>query len=540
MNSMRWTLDHVRAMARTVADCAAMLQCDGVYGQSERLVAWRRDRRFCRWGSRFAQSTLTRRRDPGLASADAVTLFRFGDGCAVGARVGGGCVHLRPDVMHDGVASAHAGGVGLGDGDLMPLCGKLAESVRPHSRFDDDVATGGAGFGKSWRFQGRLQVHAVVGDVGDELGVGERLIRAAHDAEADVQIVLLHKTGNDRMERPFAGRQGVGLRLVEAETAAAVVEMETHAIDGDPGGPEAGDALDPRGNVAFTIDDAEIGRVARCWRMAGLDGAVRFIGVDQLGALRGVGFRDHALGGDLDDAGIGDVFEVGIGELHGFDFAMEFKGTERRGRLESFQNIEHRQRGEALAVGRNFVYAPAPVRGRDGCDPLGLESGEIVFGKEAAELAGFGEDGIGNFAIIKGAGAAVGQDAHGLGEIGIFVNLADGGDFAVRVENAGALRVFADEFGIPDAAHHFLDREAVASEPDGGGEQFVPGELAVFFVHRLPAADAAGDGDRVNAGRIHFLEALGLEGFNGHGARGGAAGIEAGNLAGFRIAVHDE
>ena len=48
-------------------------------------------------------------------------LLGLRDGGTVGSRVGGGGIHLGFCVVHDGVAAAHAGAVGLGDGDLMPF-----------------------------------------------------------------------------------------------------------------------------------------------------------------------------------------------------------------------------------------------------------------------------------------------------------------------------------------------------------------------------------------------------------------------------------
>ncbi len=192
----------------------------------------------------------------------AAQLLGFGDGRAVGAGVAGGGVYLGLAVVHDGVAAAHSCGVGLGDGDLMALRGQLAEGVEADSAFDDDVAAGGSGFGEARGFEGGLEVHAVIGNVAGELGVGEGLVGAAHDAEADGQVPLFHHAGDDRMEGPFAGGEGVGGRLVEAEAAAAVVEMEAHAVHHDAGGPHAGDALDPAGDVAVFVDHREVRRVA--------------------------------------------------------------------------------------------------------------------------------------------------------------------------------------------------------------------------------------------------------------------------------------
>ena len=77
--------------------------------------------------------------------------------------------------------------------DLVAALGKLLQGAGGHARFNRDVAAGGVALGEARRFQRRLQVHAVIDDIGDELRVRQRLIRAAHDAEADVLVAALHE-----------------------------------------------------------------------------------------------------------------------------------------------------------------------------------------------------------------------------------------------------------------------------------------------------------------------------------------------------------
>ena len=49
----------------------------------------------------------------------------------------------------------------------------------------------------------------VIDDVGDELRVRLRLVQSAHDAEADVHVVLLHEPRNDGVERALPRREHV-------------------------------------------------------------------------------------------------------------------------------------------------------------------------------------------------------------------------------------------------------------------------------------------------------------------------------------------
>ena len=51
--------------------------------------------------------------------------------------------------------------------------------------------------GETGLLQRLLDVHVVVGNVGDELRVSQRLVGSAHDAETDVLIPTFHESWND-------------------------------------------------------------------------------------------------------------------------------------------------------------------------------------------------------------------------------------------------------------------------------------------------------------------------------------------------------
>ena len=80
-----------------------------------------------------------------------------------------------------------------------------------HAIFDRNVAAGGIALGEARRFQRRLNVHPVIDDIGDELRVRQRLVRPAHDAEADMLIAAFHESRNDGVERPLAAGEHVGM-----------------------------------------------------------------------------------------------------------------------------------------------------------------------------------------------------------------------------------------------------------------------------------------------------------------------------------------
>ena len=105
---------------------------------------------------------------------------------------------------------------------------RLARGLR-HQRLDVDVAAAERSLREAARLERLLDVEAVVGDVGDELRVRLRLVEAAHDAEADLHVALLHERRDDRVQRPLARRERVRVAVFEREQRAAVVQHEAGA-----------------------------------------------------------------------------------------------------------------------------------------------------------------------------------------------------------------------------------------------------------------------------------------------------------------------
>src|SRR3954451_24045176 len=90
--------------------------------------------------------------------------------------------------------------------EVVAAGGEGVADVGGDAVLDEEVATAPGGFGEARGFERELDVHAVVDDVGDELRVGLCLVETAHDAEADVDAVLLHEGRDDGVEGAFAGR----------------------------------------------------------------------------------------------------------------------------------------------------------------------------------------------------------------------------------------------------------------------------------------------------------------------------------------------
>ena len=118
----------------------------------------------------------------------------------------------------------------------------------------------------------------------------------------------------------------------------------------------------PSYDVAIAIYGSQIGGVAR-WRAVGHI-AVGVIWVDLLGTFLSILLRQQSFDRDLGEPRVGIVMlKVGVGQLHGFDFLMEFRDAEwtvSRG-LCSFHDVEHFECSHALAVGRKFVDSPVTV-----------------------------------------------------------------------------------------------------------------------------------------------------------------------------------
>src|SRR5580700_6450713 len=77
----------------------------------------------------------------------------------------------------------------------------------------------------------------------------------------------------------------------------------------------------------------------------------------------------------------------------------------------------------------------------------------------------------------------------------------------------------------------------MAGVEDGGSKQVAPRQLAKTVMKLLPAIDRAGNGDRVDAELRHLRNAFGIEVLDGECFGRPAAGIQAIELAGFRIVV---
>src|SRR3990172_3290669 len=137
------------------------------------------------------------------------------EGGAVFARVGSAVIDPRGEIALDSLAAAHIRRESPEQLNLVAAGGELGANAFRDARLHLHVAAGKGGLGEAGGFEGLLDVHAEVHQVGDELCVGLGLVPAAHDAEGDADVALFEKGGNDGVERTLAAGECVGRCRVE-------------------------------------------------------------------------------------------------------------------------------------------------------------------------------------------------------------------------------------------------------------------------------------------------------------------------------------
>ena len=112
---------------------------------------------------------------------------------------------------------------------------------------------------------------------------------------------------DDGVVGPFPRGVRVGVRGVEAEVRAAVLQREAAAPGDDAGAETAVVAVDEAAAVAVLVCDGEVDGVALvvCGTAVG-EGVGGFVGVEEVGARGEVGAGDEGAGGDVGAGGVRD------------------------------------------------------------------------------------------------------------------------------------------------------------------------------------------------------------------------------------------
>src|ERR1700733_10313088 len=138
---------------------------------------------------------------------------------------------------------------------------------------------------------GGLNVETVIDAIDDDLRLTLRLHVSAHHTERHPGLAVFYgETGNDGLERTFAWRVDIRMAILQRKKFAAILEHEAEAVGDESRAHAAKIGLNLADHHAGGVGNGEIGGVAVTRRLAGMHGIENRVGLDELGALGGVGF----------------------------------------------------------------------------------------------------------------------------------------------------------------------------------------------------------------------------------------------------------
>ena len=197
----------------------------------------------------------------------------------------------------------------------------------------------------------------------------------AHHAEGHHGVFALpHHAGDDRVHRPLAAGDAVGVVRVDDEARAPVLQHHAgRRAEARAEGCEQ--RVDEGDRVALAIHHGEVDGIA-VGRVAGRQlrrhGAR---GVDVAAHGVGVAGREQPLHRHVHRVGVGDQGRtVAIAEARGFRLQVQALCAHRvePGEVEALKDVEDEQRDDSLPVGRALVDVEAPVVRADGLHRLRL------------------------------------------------------------------------------------------------------------------------------------------------------------------------
>ena len=230
------------------------------------------------------------------------------------------------------------------------------------------------------------------------------------------------------MERPLAGRVDIGVAGFHRENLTPVLKTEPQPGHSDTAAHTAVVALDERDHVTLSVGRAQVDSVAVIDRwMSRVIGPARAGQIDELAAPGGIVLRDQPFHRHLGEGRISVEFRAVLEhQLFGLDHHMKRGGAlePHRAQVESLEDVQHLQRGDALAVGREFINVVPAIISGNRLDPrrgmvleIGLAEPAAVGAHEAVNL-------VRDLAAIKGIATPVGQQLIGMGERRIPEDLA--------------------------------------------------------------------------------------------------------------------
>src|SRR5437867_13247988 len=112
----------------------------------------------------------------------------------------------------------------------MPHKPQLIDYFRFYSRRDCNIAMQRLAVNSKTRHLYRsLDAHPVIDNIRNKLRMCQWLSGAAHDSEADVDIVFFHERGNEGVKGTLARSERIGVAGVAGEKGAAILDDRDHA-----------------------------------------------------------------------------------------------------------------------------------------------------------------------------------------------------------------------------------------------------------------------------------------------------------------------
>ena len=283
--------------------------------------------------------------------------------------------------------------------------------------------------------------------------------------------------------------------------------------------------------------------VELCRDLGGNDLAGGLTHVDEFSALGSELFGDKLLHRDGREARIADVLvHIGVGKFLGLDHDMEsIDGVVAilcHGKV--LHDIEHGQRGDALAIGGQLIDSPATVGGGDGLNPLGLEVAEVFQGVSSSVGIKEFDHGLGHGTVIESIAPMLGELAQGTGESGVPEEVARRRSSGPDVVGLFVAGLVEQALGYPVAGIALSQGKSVLRIVDGGCEELAKGQSSEAGAQGVPSGDGSRDVDGLDADGVDFGHSFGFEVIDGKGLGGPAAGVQAVDFAGLGLVIEDE
>ena len=181
------------------------------------------------------------------------------------------------------------------------------------------------------------------------------------------------------------------------------------------------------------------------------------------------------------------------------------------GHRKVLHDVEHGERGDTLAVGRKLVDGPAAIGGGDRLDPLGLEVAKVFQRMHAAVGVEELDHRLGHRPVVERVPAMSGDLPERVRQRRIPEKIA--GLRSTRPDIVGffVAGLVEEPFGNPVARIAFRERKSILRVVNGRGEQLTEGQRAEARAHGIPSGNRAWHVDGLDADRVDFGDAFGLQ-----------------------------